>query len=645
MKKKVELLAPVGTWKGLEAVIEAGADSVYLGGKQFNMRLHRQDVNLTDLELSAAVEFAHAHQVDVHVTVNNLISEEEIPLLKEYLQYLEEIKPDALIVQDLAIFQLAKEMSLSIPLHSSVMLNTHNEHAIPLLKKYGATRVVLGRELNLEQIGRMKEKHDVELEYFIHGDMCIAHSGQCYHSGVVFGQSSNRGRCMKPCRWQFDLWDASAGEMVASEQGAYRLAMKDMCMYRNLPELIQSGVDSFKIEGRMRDPQFMRDVVGSYRRAIDRYLSDPMGYVVDEAEWEEVYRQRSRDVSCCYAFGNPGKTAIGYSGKREPRLFSKAIEEAGSEQIDCSCIEHTYIKHEVDRVPKLSVRVADLASFVEAANHGADRIYIGGEAYQPQVPWRMQDIEKALSIAEKSKCKVIVLTPRITMERECKELTSYFQQLTNLNPHGIMIGNVGLLQLAKDTTNLPLYADYSMNVLNHISAQWLQDNRVVQATVSIEASLKQVKDLQFKCELPLEMIIHGPLDAMVMEHNLVAADLDIQKGAASELLFHQYNLIDAAGHYRPIRVDQYGRTHLLFGKDLCLLPALPYLLEMTSWRVEGQHYSASVVKNLTLFYREILDNARKQPRFCFNASEKLEQLKAISPRELGAGAFKFKASV
>ena len=157
-RKSVELLAPAGTWDAMTAAIDAGADAVYLGGKHFNMRLHEGDFNFDDERLKAAVEYAHAHNVELYVTLNNLISNEELPALRDYLAYLDEIRPDAILVQDFAVLQLVHEMGVSVPLHTSVMMNTHNEHAIEKLKAYGITRIVVGREMTLSELALFRER-------------------------------------------------------------------------------------------------------------------------------------------------------------------------------------------------------------------------------------------------------------------------------------------------------------------------------------------------------------------------------------------------------------------------------------------------------------------------------------------------------
>ncbi len=644
-KKSVELLAPAGTWEVLEAAIAAGADAVYLGGKRFNMRMHRTDTNFDDDLLKKAIEYAHAHGVRLYITVNNLISDREIEPMRDYLKFLQTIQPDALLVQDLAVMELVKELQITIPLHTSVMMNTHNEHAINKLKEYGITRIVVGREMTLSQLSLFRERTGIEVEYFMHGDMCISQSGQCFHSGILFGQSSNRGRCLKPCRWGYHLIDEASGEILDEHgPGAYKLALKDMCMYRNLPELIQAGVHSFKIEGRMRTAAFVERIVKTYRKAIDRYLADPAGYTTDEADWQDLYENRSRDFSTCFALGKPDATAIGFTGEREPRFFSQAVKEASINSP--IIIKDTSFDHRLpqDYVPSLSVRVADLASVQAAAENGANRIYIGGEAFLPHQPWTLADIKKAMEIGKAHEAKIIVTTPRATMERECGEIEQLFDALNEIRPDGLMVSNMGTLNMATQMTTLPVQTDFSFNTFNHLSAKLLQDIGSTMGTISLEATYAQIKELIATSTLPLELIVHGPTEAMILDHNMPALVLGYDINTNPELFNRHYALLDSAKEAHPIRIDQHGRNHILFAKDLCLIKFLAKLLGAASYRIEGQHYSAELVGQLTRIYRTelnaILEN---QTNYAFNPSL-LKTLSAISPRELGIGAFRYRVS-
>ncbi len=644
-RQSVELLAPVGTWEVLEAVITAGADAVYLGGKRFNMRLHRTDTNFDDEKLARAIKYAHAHNVRLYVTVNNLISENEIPGMRDYLKLLNEMQPDALIIQDLAVLELAREINLTVPLHASVMMNTHNEPSIRTLMDYGITRVVTNRELTLSQLTMLKERTGIELEYFIHGDMCAAHSGQCFHSGVVFGQSSNRGRCLKPCRWPYQLVNTATGQPVTeNDPGPYKLALKDMCMYTALPQLIQAGVCSFKIEGRMRTADFVSRIVRIYRKAIDRYIADPNGYTFDAADWQELYDYRSRDFSTCYALGNPGASSIGYTGEREPRFFSQAVKEAG---ITANvAVTNPENPHRPQR-PNLAVRVACLDALKSAFASGADIAYIGGEAFKPYKPWSLQDIETAIKLAGKHQAQVIVTTPRITMERESGELEQLFASLETIKPHGLMVSNSGMLRLARQTSSLPIQADFSFNLFNHLTTAWLKANGASKATLSLEATYEQIAELVKHSQLPLEMIIHGATEAMVLDHCVPSAVLEKTAPHPCQHLCtdQYYSLLDSAGEQHEIKIDQYCRNHILFAKDLCLLPHLSYLFNagISHYRIEGQHYSPELVGLITAIYRAELDKLAAGSNYTFNKTL-VDKMAAASPRQLGVGAFRYRIS-
>ena len=639
-RTSVELLAPVGTWDVLEAAIEAGADAVYLGGKRFNMRMFKTDANFDDNLLAKAIEYAHSRNVRIYITVNNLISDGEIAGMRSYLKLLDKLKPDALIVQDLAILELAREMNLSIPLHASIMMNTHNEHAVRSLQEYGITRVVVNREMSLTQLTLLKERTGIEVEYFIHGDMCISHSGQCVHSGVVFGQSSNRGRCLKPCRWPYSLVDMATGTPLEDQgAGPYKLAMKDMCLYMNLPQLIQAGVCSFKIEGRMRTADFVKKIVQVYRRAIDNYIADPLGYSPNLQDWRNLQESRTRDFSTCYALGNPGASVIGYTGEREPRFFSQAVREADM-TVPFTLPTVLSPADNEQTAPVLAVRVADLPSLHAACQNGANIIYLGGEAFKPSFPWTLQALKLAIEEAEHYHAKVVIVTPRITMERECGELEQFFASMNRIRPHGLMVSNIGTLCLARNLCDLPLQTDFSFNVFNHLTVELLKNNGTSKATISLEATYEHIIKLVQESSLPLEMIVHGSLSAMITDHSILMANGNYDQVLDTK----QYGLLDTAGELHPIMVDQYDRSHILFTKDLCLLPHLSALSTVQNYRIEGQYYTAELIGLITKSYRQELDKIRLQQSLYQFDTTMLDKLTAASPRKLGLGAFRYRIS-
>lgn len=643
-RKSVELLAPAGTWDALVAGVESGADAVYLGGKHFNMRMHEGEFNFDDALLKKAIDYAHEHGVRLYITLNNLISNEEIPALREYLAYLNEIRPDALLVQDFAVLELVHEMGITIPLHTSVMMNTHNEHAIEKLKEYGITRIVVGREMTLSELSLFRERTGIEVEYFMHGDMCISESGQCIHSGVLFGQSGNRGRCLKPCRWAYKLIDEKTGEVLDKDgPGAYKLALKDMCMYRAIPQLIQAGVFSFKIEGRMRPAGFIRRIVSTYRKAIDAYIADPNGYTTDEEGWKTLYDNRARDFTTTFAFGQPGKKDIGFTGEREPRFFSHAVKEAGFQ--DEVLRQERDIEKENAAHRVLSVRCNTVESAKAAIRSGADTVYVGGEAFRPLRPWKLGDYEEILAYA-KGKARVVVTTPRTTMRRECGELEQFFTALREIRPDGLMVSNLGSLKLAQSITDLPVQADLSFNLFNQLAAKFLKENGLSMAATSYELSFEQLREIVETAELPLETVVHGSYESMICDHDFPAMSLpEFNELDNPEVLDRHYALLDTAGEKHAIRIDQYGRNHLYFAKDLCLYPYLAKFNGLASYRIEAQDYTPELTGRVTKLYREALDAlaAGKSAEEAFDHAA-FEEVEHLSPREWGIGTYRFRQS-
>lgn len=643
-RKSVELLAPAGTWDALVADVESGADAVYLGGKHFNMRMHEGDFNFDDAALKKAIDYAHAHGVRLYITLNNLISDEELPALKEYLQYLEEIQPDALLVQDFAVLELVHEMGITIPLHTSVMMNTHNEHAIEKLKEYGITRIVVGREMTLSELALFRARTGIEVEYFMHGDMCISESGQCIHSGVVFGQSGNRGRCLKPCRWAYELIDEESGKRLDENgPGPYKLALKDMCMYRAIPELIQAGVFSFKIEGRMRPAPFLRRIVSTYRAAIDAYIADPTGYATDEEGWKLLYENRARDFTTTFAFGQPTAKDIGFDGTREPRFFSEAVKEAGFQ--DDILKQERPIQKENASHRTLAVRVGTPAAAKAAVDAGADVVYVGGEAFRPQRPWRLTDYSEVLAYAQERNVRVVLNTPRTTMRRECGELEQLFSSIRDWKqqPAGIMVSNLGALKLAQSLTNLPVQADLSFNLFNHLATVFMKDNGITQACASLELSFEQLREIVENAVLPIEVVIHGGYESMICDHNFPAMSLpDYNELNEPELMDRHYALRDKAGEIHRIRIDQFGRNHIYFAKDLCLYPYLAKFNGIASYRIEAQDETSAATAMLTKIYRKALDRLAAGDA-SFDEHD-FKTLQESAPRGLGIGTYRFRES-
>lgn len=616
MNHKMELLAPVGRWDVLEAVVEEGADAVYLGAKKHNMRMFRSDFNFTEEEIEAAIKYARPRGVKVYITLNNLLFDQEIEELKPYLKFLGKVKPDALIIQDLGIIKVMREMGVTLPLHASVMMNVHNEPTIKLLAEQGVSRTILSRDISLLEAKQLRKNTGMELEYFTHGDMCLCQSGQCYHSGMVFGESSNRGRCMKSCRWPFRLWDRDQGTAVALPRDKkYLLAVKDMCMLNFIPELADSGICSLKIEGRMRPADYLGMVIRIYRRALDRYYEDPLGYTMDPKDFKALHDTRVRDFSSMYAFKNPGPLSIGYTGEREPRFFSHAVREKEVTQKD---IEDQVFANQLEKEkrlskPKLAVRVGHIKGMVEAVKAGADCVYIGGESFITSGGgWSAADLYYAVNYGRARGVEVVVTTPRITQGREVERMQELLAHLETLRPSGFMAANLGILYLARHLKNLNLYGDYSLNVINRWSAELLKKLGVKQLTLQPEINFRHGVTLMQNSDMPFEVLAHGPLTAMITDHCLHAAlgegstRADVCGLSCRE---KRISLLDEKGQEHCVEVDEDCRNHIFLTNELALLPFLRDFIRAgaASLRLELRTYLPEEIGPVTSLYRKHID--------------------------------------
>lgn len=264
----IELLAPAGSIEALKAAVESGADAVYLSGQMFGARAYAN--NFDKQGLKEAIEFAHLRNVKIHVTVNTLVDNAEIPELVEYLRYLYEVGADAILVQDFGVAKIAHEIVPDLPMHASTQMTVNNLAGILALQELGFSRVVLSREVTLKDIRHICRNCNVEIEVFAHGALCVCYSGQCLMSSMIGGRSGNRGRCAQPCRLPYSLVDKN-GQNVLKDAGQYLLSPRDMNTIELIPDLIEAGVASLKLEGRMKKPEYVAVVVNSYRQKIDAF--------------------------------------------------------------------------------------------------------------------------------------------------------------------------------------------------------------------------------------------------------------------------------------------------------------------------------------------------------------------------------------
>ncbi|HEY8392586.1 MAG TPA: DUF3656 domain-containing protein [Capillibacterium sp.] len=301
-----ELLAPAGDWDTLKVGVAAGADAVYVGGKQFNARQFAP--NFDHEELAKAADYLHLRGRKLYVTVNTLIKQEEIDGFLEYINYLSQIGADAVILQDLGALYLVRTYWPHLPVHASTQMTVHDGAGVRFLQDLGVERVILARELSWEEIKAIHEESSVQLEVFVHGALCVAYSGACLFSSLVGGRSGNRGRCAQPCRLTYTLFqDKKDGNPVAvSDREKHLLSPKDLALITALPQLIAAGVSSLKIEGRMKGAEYVGTVVGTYRKALDRYAEDPAHFQVSPEEQKALATVFNRGFSSGYFLGDLG---------------------------------------------------------------------------------------------------------------------------------------------------------------------------------------------------------------------------------------------------------------------------------------------------------------------------------------------------
>ncbi len=314
MARHPELLVPASSLEVLKVAVIFGADAVYIGGEAFGLRAKAK--NFTMEEMREGIAFAHEHGVKVYVTANILAHNSDLEGVREYFRELKEIGPDGLIIADPAIFEIAGEECPEIERHISTQANNTNYGTFQFWHKLGASRVVTARELSLQEIREIRAKipEDMEIETFVHGAMCISYSGRCLLSNYLVGRDANQGACTHPCRWKYSVVEETRpGEYMPvyeNERGTYIFNSKDLCMIEHIPELIESGVDSLKIEGRMKTALYVATVARTYRKAIDDYQKDPELYRKNMPWYlDQISNCTYRQFTTGFFFGKPDETS------------------------------------------------------------------------------------------------------------------------------------------------------------------------------------------------------------------------------------------------------------------------------------------------------------------------------------------------
>ncbi len=323
--KKVELLAPAGNLERLKMAITYGADAVYAGGEEFSLRAAAK--NFSPDDLARGLEYAHSHGKKMYITANIIPHNEDVDAFPKFLEEMNRLQPDGLIIADLGVFQLAKQYAPKIPIHVSTQANNVNYRTVSAWHDLGAKRVVLARELSFDEIAAIRRQTpaDLELEAFVHGAMCISYSGRCLLSNYMAERDANHGECAHPCRWNYSLVEQKRpGEYMdifENERGSFIFNSRDLCMIEYIPQLIQSGITSLKLEGRVKTEYYVATVVKAYRAAIDSYLENPDRYEFQQEWMEELHKVSNRHYTTGFYLGKPTENAQVYTSSAYIRTY------------------------------------------------------------------------------------------------------------------------------------------------------------------------------------------------------------------------------------------------------------------------------------------------------------------------------------
>lgn len=628
--RKVELLAPAGKWDVLESVVTAGADAVYVGGKRFNMRVLRSDFNFDEQELKDAVDYLHQRDKKLYVTVNNSYFDDEIGDIQNYLMFLQEIGTDALIVQDFGIVKIHQQLGLTIPLHASVQMGVASSRAVNFLASQGFTRVILSKNVSLAEIKDIYQTADLSIEYFAHGDLCISHAGQCYMSSFAAGESSNRGRCIKPCRWQYSL----QGVEEKMDSPAYLLAHNDLCLYPYLAELVEAGVHSFKIEGRMRSAEYLSPIIKAYRKALDAIAAHPTSYTTDQEQLMELQEHRVRDFTTGNLFSRPGIESIGLTGAREPFFPTTAFKFSRLAADD-------YIESSLDsgEISELTVKVGNLESFKKIYTSGADNIIIGCENIrQVSGGWNKKALAEAIEIAVDSSVNIFLETPRIVTQHDMQNLEEILHLQNRERLDGIIVNDIGSLTLVKKN-GITVRAGYGLNINNSTAAEFFQENGVDRITASLELENHNLQSI-LASGLEVEVMVHGPLCGMITDYCLARAASNSEEPKCTvHCRDGKYALEDAYEQIYPIRTDTNCRNYIFYPYDLCLFAQMPQLAAsgLKYIRIDAQYYEPEVIADLVAIYQNALHDLKHGQ---WNQKHNFFKLLQMFPRGLTSVSYK-----
>ena len=482
----IEVLAPVGGEEQLISAIKAGADAVYLGAKSFNAR--RNAHNFSDL--SKTVQFCHENGVKVFVTLNTVIKNREIGSFVKTVKEIADASADGVIVQDLGAVYLIRKICPNLPLHASTQMTVHNISGGKMLESLGFKRAVLARELSAREIKYICDNTDMEIEVFVHGALCVCVSGQCYLSSMLGARSGNRGLCAQPCRLDFK-----------NKERNYAMSLKDMSLFENINELIECGVDSLKIEGRMKRPEYVYKAVKECKNAL-------CGIKPDMDTLKDVFSRSG--FTNGYFTGNITPNMFGRRTEDDVASMNKVLGKIESEIDNTSypkkepIISQNYQIGEFEALSaaaaadkkKIRVRLENLSQLTDEIIKNADKIILPS-----------REIISNSDKVNKFKYKLIAELPLMFYGSD-KELALMLEKLKNLGIYEVVAGNIGTMYEAIKSDFI-VHIDYSMNITNKYSVQALKELGVNSCTMSFETNSKDIKGT-----LPVGIIAYGYLPLM-----------------------------------------------------------------------------------------------------------------------------------
>ncbi len=575
--REIELLAPCNNFKQYKEIVKTKCDAIFLGGETLNMRTFRNGFDFTNYELMEVMQLAKSNNKKIYISLNSLLNENSLDEAKEFLLFLNEIKPDAVIVQDLAIIALIEELGIDINLHSSVLLNANDKETVRFLQDVGIEKIVMSREATLEDIKTYKDETGIDIEYFAHGDMCFASGSQCTGSSAIFGKSARCGRCLKVCRWQMNV----EGNNTISDLN-YPISVKDLSIYEYIEELFDAGVTTFKIEGRMRELSFLIPLINYYGEAFDK-LCETGNY---DKSMEFLYENKIRELSAGFIHGNPQLSYISKNDESKLKALSNPTEmkEVTNElAYELNELIDTELEEEEKQ---LSVYVKDIENLKLCIKNDIDIIYLSMEFLHIEM--------KVLKNIDKKNSKVYLALPRKMTDKHYID-AMYFMKHNYFD--GILATTLGALNYFDD---YKVVIDTNLSMYNSKAVEFINKKREIEfCCLSTELLQNEFDDIIKNSKNNMEIIVHGIIPIMYSKLNLYN---NVPKGDNSTVYLrsNEINL--------QVVKDDFDMCHILPNKEFCMKEIVQNLKKYKNikvLRIDGRFYNSQELQTILNVYKTI----------------------------------------